>query len=72
MQITSYGSFLNWTQRYTTLPGSTMRDDTDIILVGNGIWLFKSNDKKIQPDEQTVSYLLFLQYYINNQMEKHR
>lgn len=36
-----------------------MRDDTDIILVGNGIWLFKSNDKEIQPDEQTVSYLLF-------------
>ncbi|XP_025416415.1 basement membrane-specific heparan sulfate proteoglycan core protein isoform X4 [Sipha flava] len=53
-KITSYGGYLNWTQRYTSLPGSIIRDDTDIILVGNGIWLFKSNDKKIRPDEPTL------------------
>ncbi|XP_029344965.1 basement membrane-specific heparan sulfate proteoglycan core protein isoform X9 [Acyrthosiphon pisum] len=53
-KITSYGGFLNWTQRYTTFPGSTIRDDTDIILVGSGIWLFKSNDKKVLPGETTV------------------
>ncbi|XP_050052982.1 basement membrane-specific heparan sulfate proteoglycan core protein-like isoform X1 [Aphis gossypii] len=53
-KITSYGGFLNWTQRYTTFPGSTIRDDTDIILVGSGIWLFKSNDKKVLPGETTM------------------
>jgi hypothetical protein len=53
-KVTSYGGFLNWTQRYTTFPGSTIRDDTDIILVGSGIWLFKSNDKKVLPGETTV------------------
>ncbi|XP_050533162.1 basement membrane-specific heparan sulfate proteoglycan core protein-like isoform X14 [Daktulosphaira vitifoliae] len=53
-KVTSYGGFLNWTQRYTTLPGSIMRDDTDVVLIGNGIWLFKTNDKKIQPDEPII------------------
>ncbi|KRT82106.1 Immunoglobulin, partial [Oryctes borbonicus] len=49
-RITSYGGKLEFTQRYTQRPNAYYSLDQDIIISGNGITIYWTNDKQQQPD----------------------
>ncbi|XP_015437459.1 PREDICTED: basement membrane-specific heparan sulfate proteoglycan core protein [Dufourea novaeangliae] len=49
-KVKSYGGNLTLTQQITAYPGAQSYKDQDIILIGNGITLFWTNPKEIQPD----------------------
>ncbi|KAF4527485.1 hypothetical protein B566_EDAN014538, partial [Ephemera danica] len=51
-KITSYGGNLAITQRYTAPPGSSKFQDTDVIIIGNGINIYWTNNANIAPGEQ--------------------
>lgn len=57
-KIKSYGGTLEFVQRYTQRPGGRYRPDQDVIIIGNGITIYWTNPRELQPDIANVSKLL--------------
>lgn len=53
--ITSYGGKLEFKQRYTQRPNAQYLLDQDIIISGNGMTIYWSNEKRQQPGIANVS-----------------
>lgn len=57
-KVKSYGGNLTLTQHFEARPEAIAYQDQDVLLIGNGITLFWTNQQQIRPREVLVIYFL--------------